>query len=67
LRLADALFAAPILTIPQAQRLLGVTYPSAQRSLERLVQAGILHLVSGTSYRKTYMADAIIDVIRRQE
>jgi hypothetical protein len=28
LHLADALFAAPILTIPQAQRLLAVTYPS---------------------------------------
>lgn len=64
LRLADALFTAPVLTIPQAQHLLKVTYPSAQRNVERLVQAGILRLISEASYGKTYAATEILDVIR---
>lgn len=42
LRLADGLFASPIITIPEAKRLLNVTYPSAKRSVEKLIRAGVL-------------------------
>lgn len=62
-RLVDVLFESPILTIPQAQHLLGVTYPSAQRNVEKLAQAGILQLTSEASYGKTYAATEIINVI----
>lgn len=41
-RLLDQLFAAPLLTTPDAQRLLGVTYHSAERILERLVELEIV-------------------------
>jgi len=67
LRLADALFTAPVLTIPQAQHLLGVTYRSARRNVEKLVRAGILQLIGEVSYGKTYLAPEIIDVIRDRE
>ncbi|HOT91454.1 MAG TPA: Fic family protein [Anaerolineae bacterium] len=63
IRLVDALFDRPILTIPQAQRLLDVTYPSAQRNVEKLVQAGILQLTGEAVYGKTYMATEIMNVI----
>jgi len=64
LRLADALFQSPILTIPQAQQQLGVTYPSAQRNVEKLVQAGILQPASEEiAYGKTYLAPEIIRAI----
>ncbi len=66
-RLADSLFSAPILTIPQAQHLLGVTYPSAQRNVERLVEAGILRLAQDVSHGKTYVATEILDVILDNE
>ena len=66
LRLTEALFTTPIITIPQAQRLLVVTYPSAQRNVERLVQAGILQLVSESGYGKTYVATEIFKVIERE-
>jgi hypothetical protein len=52
-----------MLTIPQAQRLLGVTYPSAQRNVKRLVEAGILRQVGESSYGKTFVASEILDVI----
>lgn len=63
LRLADALFNTPILTIPQAARLLDVTYPSAQRNVEKLVEAGILQLIGEAVYGKTYMAVEIMNAI----
>jgi Fic family protein len=63
LRLAESLFASPVLTIPEAQRLLGVTYPSAQRNVQKLVEAGILQQVGESSYGRTFVATEILQVI----
>ncbi len=67
LRLADSLFESPVLTIPQAQATLGVSYPGAQQNVRRLVQAGILQQVGETSYGKTFVATAILDAVGRAE
>ena len=66
LRLIDGLFASPILTIPDAQRLLEVSYHSAQRNVDKLVDAGILHQVGDVSYGKTFVAAEILRVIGDQ-
>lgn len=63
LRLADSLFASPILTIPEAQRLLDVTYRSAQRNVQKLVTAGILRQVGESSYGKAFCAPEILQAI----
>ena len=42
LRLLDHLFEMPVLTIPIAARILGVTYASAKRNIEKLTDAGVL-------------------------
>jgi len=64
LHLADLLFENPILTIPQAQRLLQVSsYHSAQKNIEKLVSAGILQPAHETTYGKTYIAAEILDVL----
>lgn len=42
LRLVDALFDVPMLTIPRAQDLLGVTHRAATTNIDRLVELGIL-------------------------
>jgi Fic family protein len=63
LSLADALFASPVLTIPQAQRLLNTTYPSAQRSITRLIEAGILRQWGESSYGRSYVADEVLRII----
>jgi Fic family protein len=60
LHLADSLFEMPILTIPQARKLLNVTYHSAQRTVEKLVKSGILRQAGEPSYGKLFMADAIL-------
>jgi len=63
LRLADALFDSPVLTIPQAQRHLDVTYRTAQRNISKLVDAGILQQVGESSYSKTFVAAEILHAI----
>jgi Fic family protein len=63
LALADALFSLPIITIPKAQKLLGVTYRSAHLNVEKLVGAGILRQAGESSYGKTYVADDILQII----
>ncbi len=62
-RLAEALFQAPIMTIPQAQRSLGVTYVSAQRNVEKLVQAGILKQLGTSTYDRSFAATEILDIV----
>ncbi|MBI4497110.1 MAG: Fic family protein [Chloroflexi bacterium] len=63
LRLVDSLFASPILTIPLAQRALGVTYPTAQRTVQKLVEEGVLRPEAGVSYGRLFFADEILRVI----
>jgi Fic family protein len=42
LSLIDELFRSPMVTIPHVAKLLNVTYHSAQRHVDRLLQAGVL-------------------------
>jgi Fic family protein len=63
LRLADSLFAAPMLTIPQVQRSLGITYRSAKKNVEKLVNLGILRPAGEPSYGKLFQAVDILEAI----
>lgn len=63
LLLVDALFEAPIVTIPRAQQILGVTYPSAKVHVDKLVRAGILSAFGSRSYGKAFAAGAILQII----
>ena len=63
LRLVDSLFISPAVTIPQIQRLLGVTYPSAKLNIEKLAEAGILRQKGESSYGKLYLAEDILQAI----
>ncbi|MFP3869225.1 MAG: Fic family protein [Desulfobacteraceae bacterium] len=63
LRLADSLFASPVLTIPQAQRFLEVTYRSAKQNVDKLVSLGILRQAGESSYGKLFMAGDILEAV----
>jgi Fic family protein len=68
IRLADTLFDSPFITIPQAQRRLGVKqYHSARRHVQRLVKMGILKPLGESSYGKTFVATEIMRVIGEGE
>jgi Fic family protein len=60
LRLMDSLFEVPIVSVPQATDILGVTYPSAREHVQRLVDQNILSQVGDSSYGKLYVAKDIV-------
>jgi Fic family protein len=62
-RLADMLFETPVMSIPQVQHCLNVTYPTAQKHVLRLVEADILHQTGESSYGKTFAAWEILHII----
>jgi Fic family protein len=63
LQLMDSLFVSPAVTIPQIQRLLGVTYPSAKSNIKKLAEAGILRQKGESSYGKMYLAEDIFQAV----
>ena len=51
-------------TIPEAQRILGVKqYHTARKSMEKLVAVGILKQVGESSYGKSFIAEEILQTI----
>lgn len=64
LRLADSLFDKPVITIPEAQRVLGVKqYHTARAILMKLVEAGILGPAGESSGGRTFIAGEILKAI----
>lgn len=64
LRLAGMLLARPVLSIPDAQQMLDVTYHTARNAIEKLVAADILAPLTEGSYGKLYAAGEIIAITR---
>lgn len=67
LRLADRLFQTPVLTIPQAADLLGVTYRSAQQNIDKLAARGILQPLQTGSRGKVFAAMEIVGLSQEVE
>ena len=63
LRLMETLFELPILSIPRAESLLGVTYRSAKRNVDKLVHGGILRQVGLANYGKVFVAEEILRIL----
>ena len=64
IELVDQLFANPYITIPRAERLLNVAYPTAQRAVEDyLVEAGILEEVTGKQRNRRFLCRELLDAL----
>lgn len=63
LRLIDELFGTPAITTARAAGLLGVKPTSAQKNIDRLVKAGIVHEVTGYKRNRIYLAEGIVRAI----
>lgn len=61
LKLADQLFATPIITTGRAVELLDVTRPTAQRAIDTLVERGDLIEITGSERNRVYEARTIFD------
>jgi Fic family protein len=66
-RLMESLFIAPIITVPQAQKVLGVSYTAANKNVSYLVEAGILEQVGDATYGRLFVSRQIIDILTFRE
>jgi Fic family protein len=62
-KLVDALFDIPVTTASSASRALGVTFRSAQKSINYLIKVKILKEVTGKQRNRVYLAEGIVQVI----
>ena len=60
-RIADSLFAQPIVRIPYISKMCSVTYPTAEADIEKLIKVGILQPMKDTKV-KTYAAGEILKI-----
>jgi Fic family protein len=67
LELVDRLFVRPVLTVPEAQRILKVTHRAAGMNVKKLVDAGILsEMATPRAIRgRLYFSQAIMDLLQR--
>ncbi len=63
--LLDALFANPYMTAAKAQKILGVSNPTARRVIVALEKVGMLKEVTGRKWGQLYMARPILTVIEK--
>ncbi|MHB1464547.1 MAG: Fic family protein [Thermoleophilia bacterium] len=63
-KLADSLFTSPVITVPNAQRVLDVTYRSAKLNIGKLVDAGVLIEVGAAARNRIYVAHEILKIVQ---
>jgi Fic family protein len=63
LRLADELFRTPCMTVPEAQKVLGVTNPTARRAVRELEAAGMLQEWDQKHWPRVYLARPVLDAV----
>lgn len=65
-RLIDFLFVSPAVTVPFTGALLKVSYPSANLTVQKLVEVGILQEVSGQRRNRVWLARQVLEVLSRR-
>jgi len=63
LQTVDLLFARPVLTVRQLAISLKVNFPTAQRYVNRLEEAGLLQEITGRARNRVYCADDVLRAI----
>jgi len=63
-RLMESLFISPIITVPQAQEILNLSYTAANKNVAFLVEAGILEQVGETTYHRLFISRQILDILK---
>jgi Fic family protein len=63
LALANELFRTPCMTVPEAQRVLGVTNPTARRAVRELEAKGLLEEYGEKRWPRVYLARPVLDAV----
>jgi Fic family protein len=64
--LVGSIFVKPVLNAKVAQESLKVTYPSAQKAINALVEEGILAEITGGKRNKAYAAKKILEILEEE-
>jgi Fic family protein len=59
--LVDNLFKNPYVTAPGFSAAMGISFPSAQKAINKLVEAGILQEITGQSRNRVYLCGEILE------
>jgi len=62
-QLAGELIGYPVLDVPRARDLLGVSYQAANTAVAKLVELGILRQVSTGGYGRVFRCPKVFDVV----
>ena len=62
-QVVDHLFTSPGVSVPLVKNLLKVSYPSANLTVQKLVEAGILSEVSGQKRNRVWLAPRILQIL----
>ena len=65
LRLLDALFINPYVTVARAQKILEVSNPTARHAVTELQNAGMLDEITGRAWGRLYLARPILKILER--
>jgi Fic family protein len=66
LRIVDQLFEAPAMSVARAAKILDVTPRSAQLTIAKLVDAGILEEATGRKRDRVFVAREILRILEAQ-
>lgn len=64
LALVDALFENPMTSTSRAEKVLGVTAPTARATIRKLEENGMLREITGRNWGKAYQSDEIFELLR---
>lgn len=64
-RLVDAVFVEPVLTVSRAAELIDMSYPAANKAVDRLESDGVLREETGKERYREFQATAVLDVLNR--
>lgn len=64
--LVDELFTNPYITVARAQKVLGVTNPTARKAVELLLERGIIAPLGAKRWGKIYLSRPVLDAIEQK-
>jgi len=67
LQAVDLLFARPVMTVRDVEKMLEVNFSTAQRYVNRLEEVGLLREITGQARNRVYCADEILHMLEKPE
>lgn len=66
LKLADHLFLRPFVNTSYVAKAMRVSYPAAQKNIDKLVKEGILEEITGRQRKRIYSARKIMEIVEKE-